>query len=434
MPYARGFATITKPSSFSMPAHRSSRRPLPPPSPGLFADVVLDPEREPAPDALPIVAVRDEDEPEFLREVERRERRRIRLRRRGVEHGTLSALDPGGLVGPRPRRRRREVIAEQRWRAAQPIFLPGAAAAPRGLEERARRLHGRLLAGELAAWLRESGVALADDDAPCFDAERDLARCVFDARHGDGQWAKLGRLSTHPDDRSLRLRFSFGAEEADDASRDEARHHETTKLARRLLPGADALFAPREDGNALERASRCAGIPLYPTQGIGYWNAPNGGARFHHDAFDEDAVGGQRGVLYWQATGRTLWLALSIEDLGARVREMIGWLTGGELEWVRADVAPTDADLARLVEVTARRDVLLHELALPGCGVLGPLVDRGPEFTELCADAGHAILLEPGDALLLPNHGLDRTAMHSVFHAGGPVAYGLSWALREDLR
>jgi hypothetical protein len=85
-----------------------------------------------------------------------------------------------------------------------------------------------------------------------------------------------------------------------------------------------------------------------------------------------------------------------------------------------------------LKDVTSSRAVLLHELARPDCGILGPLVNRGPEFTALLADAGHALLLRPGDVILRPNHGLERTAMHSVFHAGGELAYGLSFALRED--
>jgi hypothetical protein len=59
-------------------------------------------------------------------------------------------------------------------------------------------------------------------------------------------------------------------------------------------------------------------------------------------------------------------------------------------------------------------------------------VNRGPEFTAWLADAGHAALLGPGDAILLPNHGLRRTAMHSVFCAGEEVAYGLSLAIRSD--
>jgi len=59
-------------------------------------------------------------------------------------------------------------------------------------------------------------------------------------------------------------------------------------------------------------------------------------------------------------------------------------------------------------------------------------VNRGPEFTAWLADAGHAAILAPGDAILLPNHGLTRTAMHSVFCASDETAYGLSFAIRAD--
>jgi hypothetical protein len=72
------------------------------------------------------------------------------------------------------------------------------------------------------------------------------------------------------------------------------------------------------------------------------------------------------------------------------------------------------------------------ELALPGCGRLAALVNRGPEFTGFLADAGHAAVLEAGDAILLPNHGYARTAMHSVFCAGERTGLGLSLALRRQ--
>jgi len=398
-----------------------------PPS-GLFRDVVLDPERDAVPGALPVVSVRADDDPAFRREVERRSVAMIELRRRGVDHGTLAALEPEGLLPPRPRRRRGDVIEAQRWRAAQPLVLASAAPAPAGLGAAARALHARLARGELAPWLAESGVALADPAAPLADPERDLARAVVAPERGAGLWLKAGRLSTHPEDRSLRLRVSFGSEEEDDASHDEPRHRAVAELGRELLPGAAELLAA---AGLKETVERIAERRLYPTQGIAYWNAPEGGARFHHDAFAESAEGGQRGVLYWQAAGATLWLALSIEDLGARVRELVGWLGDGEVPWLRADLAPSQAELERLKDVTSSRSVLLHELAQPDCGILGPLVNRGPEFTALLADAGHAVLLRPGDVILLPNHGLERTAMHSVFHAGGELAYGLSFALRE---
>ena len=58
-------------------------------------------------------------------------------------------------------------------------------------------------------------------------------------------------------------------------------------------------------------------------------------------------------------------------------------------------------------------------------------MNRGPEFTGLLADAGHAWLLDPGDVIVLPNHGFAATCMHSVFCASDEPGYALSMAIRE---
>ena len=75
----------------------------------------------------------------------------------------------------------------------------------------------------------------------------------------------------------------------------------------------------------------------------------------------------------------------------------------------------------------------VNELALAGCGALCGLVNRGPEFTHELARHGHGMLLEAGDAILLPNHGLARTCMHSVFCASDTPAFSLSLAIRSDV-
>lgn len=397
------------------------------PPPGLFRDVLLDPDRERIPEAAPVVSFREDDEPAFLQQVMRRALARVDLVRRGVWHGSVAALDPRGLLPPRPRRKRRFVIREQRWRAAQPIFLPGALEGPwRGARE-AEALRETLAAPDgLRAWLGPR-TEVRPDEVELFDPERDQARVAL-AGEGD-LWVKTGRLSTHPEDHSLRLRVAFGREGDDDASTDEAAHRRVAQVGRTVVPGMDLIDGPA--GDVMEEAARLAGTPFYATQPIAYWNAPGGGARFHHDGFsaDDTAPGGsgQRGVLYLQLTGATLWLALSIEELALRVRELFQYLDEGELPWLAQEL-----ELGPMRAVAERRDDLLAELGRPGCGVLGPLVDRGPEFTCLLADAGHAIHVGPGDALLLPNHGLARTAMHSVFCASGETAYGLSLALRAD--
>jgi hypothetical protein len=159
---------------------------------------------------------------------------------------------------------------------------------------------------------------------------------------------------------------------------------------------------------------------------------------FHHDAFDEDAGGGQLGVLFLQLSGSTAWLALSIEDLAERVRELVLAIEDeGALDWLPAQLygrrdARDGGGFGAVARLARDRVALVRELGLPGLGRLGPLVNRGPEVTGFLADGGHALVLEPGDALLLPNHGLARTAMHSVFCASDEVTYALSLALRSQ--
>ena len=424
-------------------ARRGTGR-LGPPRAGLFRDIVLAPDRESVPNARPVLSFADDDAPEFLDEIHKRSVEEYALVRRGVDHGRVAELEPEGLVGPRPRRRRRETMEYERWIAASPIFLGGAADGirPKLAAHDPAALFERLgERGGLRALIDTSASKLAarfriGDDAPLIDPERDLERVLIvpvDAREEGGGatdlWLKTGRLSTHPDDRSLRLRASFGREGHDDASADEPRHALVAELAQAVFPGARA-FAELAELN--EKLERFTGGPVFGTQHIAYWNAPGGGARFHHDAFavaDADAPGArtQRGVAYAQLTGRTLWLALSIEDMATRVREVVQWIESGDMSWLREQLGDRWPDVR---EVAAGRTPCLRELAKPDCGVLGGLVDA-PEFTTCLADAGHALLLRPGDVLLLPNHGLERTAMHSVFSASDGPGYALSVAIRS---
>jgi hypothetical protein len=130
-----------------------------------------------------------------------------------------------------------------------------------------------------------------------------------------------------------------------------------------------------------------------------------------------------------------VWLALSLEDLALRAIELLQMMQEGELAWVREELFGRADDWSRALQLAADQRALERELALPGCGRLASLVNRGPEFTALLADSGHALVLRPGDVLLLPNHGLhglERTAMHSVFCAGEQAGYGLSLAMRAS--
>ncbi len=377
--------------------------------------------------------MREDDDADFLTEVERRAKKVFLLFRRGYFHGRLAELSTTGMLATPRSGAQRGALARERWHAARPLVRPGGA---RSIQEALRgrdldRLHARLFErGGLPAFVRDRKQDLLPrfrakpGGATLFDEERDLARVEISVEKGPRDlWIKAGRLSTSELDRSLRLRVSFGCEGNDDATQDEERLLTVAELARRLVPGAEGL-----EGLARVRAEleTFVGSPIYFTQHIGYWNAPEGGAQFHHDSFDEPEEGRQRGVLFAQLHGCTVWLALSIEDLATRVREFVQFIEHGEVPWIRQELQSW-TEIRRLAK---QRRKLLAELARPGCGELGPIVDRGPEFTCFLADAGHALVLRPGDVLLLPNHGLDRTAMHSVFAASEFPAYGLSVAIR----
>jgi len=84
------------------------------------------------------------------------------------------------------------------------------------------------------------------------------------------------------------------------------------------------------------------------------------------------------------------------------------------------------------MKIFSSAESLEAELALPGCGRLAPLVNQGPEFTALLADAGHGFIVSEGDAIILPNHGYVSTCMHSVFCASEEPAFSFSMAIRDS--
>ena len=355
-----------------------------------------------------------------------------RLVRRGVDHGDLwsfpAALDPRSRPVPPSRSRRR--FAE-----ARPIARPGLLAERladwRNELHASARAHGRLLESRSLSPLRsgrQTAFELCASDAALSDPERDLARATFRERGGGPAaaelWAKLTRLSTHPEDASLRIRLGFGREGVDDSRDDPASRRRVARLAKHLFPWRALL-----DRRALASIAACSGTILEPSLDIVYWNRPNGGALFHHDAF-ADTGDAQRGVLFCQLLGSTAWLALSIADLARRLEELAGLLDEGQAPWLDEDPSLSEA-LASLRSLRGDRLALIRELGVPGTGRLAPLVNRGPEVTGLLADLGHALILHPGDALLLPNHGRLATCMHSVFCASEGPNLALSTALFE---
>lgn len=413
----------------------------------LLRALLTDPVRDRVPGVRPVVAWHQEDPPEHRAAIRARLYALHELSRRGTWHGLWAELAPehpggrgSGAHSPQPPTTRE---LRFRWRSARPCVLPARLArslerTPRvtrdavRLEETLEKPGGlgrfvrRALGGEGSPW------RVSPRRARLADPERDLEKLFVvplttTRRKPPEVWLKSARLSTHPDDASLRLRVSAGREIDEDDTGDLERLKLVAELGEELIPGMPLVTGDLEFLALLERL---AGEEVLLTQPIAYWNAPEGGARFHHDAFAPSPHDAQLGVVYAQLSGRTAWLALSIEDLAERVAEAVEWMAQGDLAWVRAKHWPRAEQFERLRARARDRRALLRELALPGCGRFGPLVDRGPEFTSLLADAGHGFVLEPGDVLLLPNHGLDRTVMHSVFCADPTPTYGLSLAIR----
>ncbi|MCY2960214.1 MAG: hypothetical protein NTY35_08610 [Planctomycetota bacterium] len=426
----------------------------------LLRAILAAPDRDPMPFAHPVVSWTDRDEDAYLEAIEACALASIRLERRGREHGDWAELDPArcpirpGL--PARGTRAFQTLCAERWHAARPIVLRDIAgelldAFADEIAEAGGTHESLCERGGLAAWFAErAGLVAPDfearaDRVKLADPERDIERVALQASPPPGAsaaarnlWCKSAWLSTHPEDRSVRLRFGHGKEGVDDGDRHILDHRLVAELAARLLPETAVATA---NPALVQLVEKLSGEPVLFTQALAYWNAPGGGALFHHDAFAEDAADDgsfrQLGVCYVQLSGATAWLAISTEDLMARIREFAEALEDGQLPWVRAQIfeskaCPFPGGWKRFTALIGDSDALRRELARPGCGSLGPLVDRGPEFTAFLADAGHGAVLRPGDAILLPNSGLEKTCMHSVFCAGDEVAYSISLAMRPD--
>ncbi|MEO1697585.1 MAG: hypothetical protein AAFU73_09835 [Planctomycetota bacterium] len=403
-------------------------------------------DRDRSPGARPMVSVSDGDPPEFLDEVARFETVRLELERRGHGFGSYAELDDSLMFAPREPLK---VFAE-RFAAARPIVLVGALPPELDFEDEddapTHALFRRLEeAGTLEPLLRSEPLARPErgstdpfralgprayEGEPA--AERTLDAHSFGwrepdparpSRSVDDLWVKLQRLSTHPEDASLRVRVSHGSEVADDASRDPHRLRLVGRLAETLFPELGVLHRDEELRGII--GDWIGGRPLF-TQSIAYWNAPGGGAQMHHDAFDEPAQGRQRCVLYAQVTGATAWFAASTDDLVLRVQEFAELLEEQSDGSARDPVFGPFLELARSPRRT--RAALMQEDA----SALSPVLHGAPAFHALLADAGHAFVLRPGDAVVLPNNGvLEGTCHHSVFCASPSPGLAFSLAVRD---
>jgi len=322
------------------------------------------------------------------------------LRRRGAELGFAVELD---------RTPPTDDEAKRRWRAGEPVFLPGvlgdapARHAPairsclsmfdrlraggRFVDELERRLHDD-------PDLRYAGSTVDRDDP------REVERVFVDACPAGEPpavdlWAKLAWIANDEDDRSLRIRFSAGREQIEEwmAASDHTAGW-VDLFAARAFPECAAILQCRTLRRQLDRL---LARPHRLSERILYNNAPGGGAVFHHDAEP-----GQLGVCFSQLQGSTAWLSLGKRRLAALL--------------VRVDFARS------------------HHLAMEALDRtdderLWRLLNRDAAFTAQIAAHGGLFVLHAGDSILLPSHGIDDVAWHSVMALGQRPSLAHSYGL-----
>lgn len=317
----------------------------------------------------------------------------IALRRRGHDLGFMV------------RRKRPEQPEDLRslWDADLPIHLPGvlegglevfAEEIPASLKMFERLRDGARFQDELELRLAHQERFVPTGSSVDSREQREIERVWIRAQEGDQTladelWAKLSWIAHDTSDSSLRISFSFGIEQLEEWREDTARAPFADAACEEAFPECLTITGHVPLVEALESL---LDTRLRFSERIIYANAPGGGAVFHHDLEP-----GQRGVIFGQLAGRTAWLALPKRELAGHLRK----LATGDLA---ARVTSEEAALAVLDDESDKERFRL--------------LNTSPTMTRLLVESGAAFLLEPGDAILLPNHGTNDTCWHSVLAVG----------------
>jgi len=233
-----------------------------------------------------------------------------------------------------------------------------------------------------------------------FDVEQDGELCAEDL------WCKASWLSFHDEDASLRFRFSFGMEGFEDVAADPARQIWAGELCERIFPESAIITKNTE---VLDLLKEILGSEAQFVERIVYFNAPNGGAQFHHDV-----ERGHAGVVFAQLSGATFWLALNKQSL---MDEMIAFA---------AEHTVSDA----LKVLLKDREALSCYMEERDHELVEALIDQDPKFIQYLNAQGYSHYLQAGDILLLPQRDLDYCVWHSVFTLGDEPGEALSFAIR----
>jgi len=252
----------------------------------------------------------------------------------------------------------------------------------------------------------------------------------FDVMAGDQLlmediWMRISWLSYHEEDESFRFRFSFGMENFDDVSEDPQRQLAAAELSQCVFPESAMLTENEALITMLRDALNISTFNF--VERITYFNAPNGGAQFHHDAEK-----GHLGVVYAQVTGETFWLALSRAEL---INEMMQFMRDEKnlatLATLFTDSLSSDARVFQVFcEVLKDKAQVSAMLKDPANEAMSVLLNESKPFFKRLVDAGYAFHLTAGDVILLPQASMDDCAWHSVFCVGDEAGEALSFAIK----
>jgi len=328
--------------------------------------------------------------------------------------------------------------ARRAWQAAQPVQLPDFIADELPAYERdisqATSLMQAVLdgadceeillqapyAGRLASGF-EVLASTYDEGDP-----QEIVKIEFDAIRdseivAENLWVKLSWLSYAEEDASLRFRFSFGMENFEDVAADPQRQALAAALTEAIFPESTLISANRRLQNFLGELLQ-KGELLF-VERIVYFNAPEGGAQFHHDV-----ERGHLGVVYAQISGRTAWLALSTEQLLDAIQEFL--LQADAEKFMAHTITPKEAR-AKLMRLAADRNALAQYLHSRDNDPLEKLINRTPAFIRSLIDRGHAYILNPGDIILLPQRDSAHCSWHAVYCLDKEPGEALSFAIRH---
>ena len=233
-------------------------------------------------------------------------------------------------------------------------------------------------------------------------------------------WVRISWLSFSESDMSLRFRFSFGMEGFEDVSEDYQRQVAAANLTDALFPESRILSDNR---SLIEYLSKMLGTEHFDLlERIIYFNAPNGGAQFHHDAEK-----GHAGVVYAQLSGKTFWFALSKQQLVEQIKIYLMNKNGKEeFENLLVEQGFSKEFLSQLDS----EEKIAGKLDDMYCEELAILLNQSKLFFKQLYTGNFWFVAEEGDVMLLPQESISACAWHSVFCLSDQAGEALSFAVK----